>query len=183
MTNMNQAEYKIEGKRIYLRQITLNDVTEEYVSWLHDEEVNRFLESRFIKHAQENVKEYVQKVSKDQNYLFLAIVRKDNNKHIGNIKVGPIDWHNKISDQGIMIGDRNSWGKGFATEAFKLVADYAFQVLKLHKMTSAVYESNVGSIVALEKGGYHEEGRRKKQLFHNGKYEDCVLMAKFSDDK
>lgn len=172
---------RIEGERIYLRSLAVEDATEEYVSWLRDEEVNQFLEVHFSKHTLESVRETIKKVSQESNYLFLAIVRKDNNKHIGNIKLGPIDLHHKVSDQGIMIGDRNSWGRGYATEAFKLVADYAFQVLKLHKMTSGVYESNIGCIKSIIGAGYHEEGRRKYQLFHNGKYEDCVLMAKFSD--
>lgn len=169
---------ELDGERLYLRPVRVVDVTEEYVNWLNNEEVNQYLESRFIIHTPGSVQAYVEKIVRDPDIFFFAMVRKDNNRHIGNIKLGPMDWHHKIGDIGIIIGDRDSWGKGYATEAIAAVSNFAFSELGLHKLTAGAYENNVGSIKAFQKAGFWEEGRKKSHYFYQGKYIDSVLLAK-----
>lgn len=175
-----QNDLKLEGERIYLRPVKVSNATQEYVGWLNDSEVNQFLESRFVFATIESVKGYIHKVSEDPDTIFLAIMRKDTSRHIGNIKLGPIDRNHHVGDIGIMIGDKNSWGKGFATEAIGLLEKYAFQSLKLHKLTAGAYAENIGSIKAFLKQGFVEEGRRKEQVFFNGKYIDAVFLGKIN---
>lgn len=55
------------------------------------------------------------------------------------------------------IGEKNAWGKGFATEAIQLVTHFAFEQLHLHRLQAGLYASNIGSGKALEKAGYHLE--------------------------
>lgn len=179
---INNNNLRLEGKGIFLRPVDLSDATEEYVSWLNDKEVNQFLEIRFTKHTGVSLRTYIGKVIKSPNTLFWAIVRKDTEKHIGNIKLGPIDWNHKVGDIGIMIGDKNSWGKGFATEAIRLISDYAFKTLKLHKLTAGAYASNVGSIKVFMKLDFLEEGRRKKHVLCSGEYIDVTLLAKLNEN-
>ena len=50
---------RIEGERIYLRSLAVEDATEEYVSWLRDEEVNQFLEVHVSNHTLESVRETI----------------------------------------------------------------------------------------------------------------------------
>lgn len=173
---------RLEGEGIFLRPVNLSDATKEYVNWLNDKEINQFLEVRFIKHTRADLRTYIGKVIKNPNTLFWAIVRKDTDRHIGNIKLGPIDWNHRIGDIGIMIGDKNSWGKGFATEVIRLISDYAFKTLKLHKLTAGAYANNVGSIKAFLKLGFFEEGRRKKHVLCDGKYLDVTLLAKLNEN-
>ena len=146
---------RLERERIYLRPVNVSDATDEYVSWLNDEEVNQFLEIRFIQHTLDMLRVYIEKVSKDHGILFLAIIRKDTDKHIGNIKLGPVDWYHRVGDIGIMIGDKASWGQGYAGEAIRLLSDYAFRELVLHKLEAGAYENNVGSIRTFSKAGFY----------------------------
>ena len=106
-----KKEVQINGNRVYLRSVKISDVTKEYVSWLNSNQINQFLESRFMKHNLSSTKKYIQKIKNNENFIFLAIIRKDNEKHIGNIKIGPIDEQHKIGEIGLMIGDKKSWGK------------------------------------------------------------------------
>src|SRR3989338_5525401 len=142
---------RLEGEKIYLRPITIEDVTDTYVGWLNDPEVNQFLETRFIAHTKDTAREYIRKIVNDSTHVFFAMVRKDSCTHIGNIKLGPIDPHHKVGSIGIMIGDKASWGKGFATEAIQLLTAYAFDALRLHKVTAGAYENNAGSAKAFLK--------------------------------
>ncbi len=180
---MAGSQRTLEGIKLYLRPITTEDVNDEYIAWLNDTEVSQFLESRFERHTLESSRVYVDGIIKNLQNVFLAIVRKDTNKHIGNIKLGPIDPHHKIASIGLMIGDKNSWGKGFATEAIQLLIKYAFEVLNLHKVTAGAYENNIGSIKAFLKLGFFEEGRRKKHFLSKGVYVDYVLLAKFNENQ
>ena len=172
-------DIKLEGKRLYLRPVKISDVTKVYVSWLNSKKINQYLESRFSKHTLRSVTNYVQKILKDHNVYFFSIILKESSRHVGNIKLGPIDWNHKLGDIGIMIGDKNSWGKGYATEAINLLVDFAFDQLNLHKLTAGSYKNNIGSIKAFQKADFIKESYRKKHFFYNGKYIDLVMLAKF----
>lgn len=167
----------LEGDGIYLRDIKLTDVNKDYCKWVNDLEVNQFLETRFKKWTIKKLKNYVNKIKNNSDYLFLAIILKNGNRHIGNMKLGPINRIHKFADIGILIGEKSFWGKGFATEAIKLVVDYAFNKLNLHKLTAGAYSNNPGSIKAFKKAGFLVEGIRKKQCFYNGDYVDGILVG------
>ena len=66
------------------------------------------------------------------------------------------------------IGEKDCWGKGLATDAIGLVAQFAFDVLGLYKLNAGTYAGNVGSQKALEKNGFVREGVLKKQVLSEG---------------
>jgi ribosomal-protein-alanine N-acetyltransferase len=167
----------IEGEHLYLREVHLSDVNEDYHRWMNDSEVTQYLESRFYPNSVEKLRDYVISKLAEQDSIFLAITLKDGDRHIGNIKLGPINWNHKFGDIGIMIGDRANWGKGYATEAIKLLVDYAFRKLNLHKVTAGCYANNQGSLKAFKKAGFQTEAVRKKHFFCNGKYVDGILLG------
>lgn len=172
---------RLDGEKIYLRPLTTEDACQEYVNWLNDPEVNQFLEIRFVKHTLEKLKDYIEKINKNPDILFLGIIREDTDAHIGNIKLGPIDWNHRVGDIGIMIGDKSSWGRGYAREAIKLLSDYAFNMLKLHKLEAGAYENNIGSIKAFLKVGFSEEGRKRKRFRCKDTYVDQVSLGRINE--
>ena len=167
----------VEGERIFLREIRLSDANRNYCCWMNDPEINQYLESRFEKWSIKKLKSYVSAIKKNPSYVFLAIIAKNRNKHIGNIKIGPVDRVHKFADVGIIIGEKSFWGKGIATEAIRLIVRYAFNKLKLHKLTAGAYANNIGSVKAFQKAGFLIEGIRKKQYLYNGNYIDGVLLG------
>jgi len=68
-------------------------------------------------------------------------------------------------------------GKGYMTEAVRLVVDYAFIELKLHRIEAGVMPHNIGSIHVLEKSGFQKEGIAVKNVKINGKWEDHQVLA------
>ena len=162
------------GKHIYLREVRLSDVNENYYCWMNDPEVTNYTESRFYPVSKEALEEYVKEKQKGNDNIFLAIIYKENQKHIGNIKLGPINWIHRLADIGIIIGEKDYWGKGCATEAIRLISNYAFNTLNLHKLTAGCYKGNAASGKAFEKAGFIEEGMRKAHLFNDGKYQDLL---------
>ena len=120
----------LQGDIISLRRLTEEDATENYVRWMNDPDINQYLESRFYTQTIESTKAFIRSVTNDNNYQF-GIFVKDTEKHIGNIKIGGINLYHKFADIGFLIGEKDYWGKGIASEAVKLATDYAFNSLKL----------------------------------------------------
>lgn len=177
LTFRSNSIYSKES-RLVLSPITIKDASNEYVKWLNSKEINQYLESRFIHHTKKNLIKFITHILKDKSTYFFVILRKDNGKHIGNIKLGPINSIHKIGEIGIMIGNKDSWGQEYATEAISLLSNFAFQKLKLHKITAGAYENNMGSIKAFLKAGFIKEAIRKSHFMYKKNYVDLVLLAK-----
>jgi len=167
----------VRGERIYLREVLQSDVNENYHRWMNDPEVTRYLETRFYPNTKEILKKYVQAKVADRDNVFLAIVLKENHRHIGNIKLGPINWVHRSADIGIIIGEKDCWGEGYACEAISLIVDYAFKKLNLNKLGAGCYNSNKASLQIFQKNGFEIEGVRKQHVFCDGKYEDYILLG------
>ncbi|MRR14532.1 N-acetyltransferase, partial [archaeon] len=151
----------LSGDNIYLREVQVADVSGAYYRWMNDTEITQYLESRFHPNPQESIEKYVKNSYADPNNVFLGIFLKQSHRHIGNIKLGPVNWIHRNGDIGIIIGEKDCWGKGYASEAIRMISDHAFNVLNLHKVTAGCYEMNKGSIRAFEKAGFQIEGIRK----------------------
>jgi len=173
---------RLHGKRIYLRPVAPSDANENYLRWMNDPEVTRYLESRFVRHTAEGLRDYIAEKQDDPDTLFLAIVLRQGDRHIGNIKLGPIDWHHCRGEVGIILGEKDCWGKGYATEAIQLLADYAFGELKLHKLTAGCYSVHPGSARAFQKAGFVVEGLRPSHCLCDDRYVHLILLGKWRSE-
>jgi RimJ/RimL family protein N-acetyltransferase len=170
----------LQGERLILRDLTLDDVGEAYERWMNDPEVIRFLESRFRPHTIASIREFVRAQQDDPASLFLAMVVRDSRRHIGNIKLGNISPHHATGEVGLMIGEKDCWNRGYATEAVRLISDYAFQVLGIHKLIAGFYAANEGSINAFRKAGFSIEGVQKELVEFDGARMDGILMGRIA---
>jgi RimJ/RimL family protein N-acetyltransferase len=177
VTGRGRVSDFLVGDRIYLREIRLSDVNETYHHWMNDPEVTRYTESRFFPNSMEALQKYVSRVSGDRQHVFLAIVLKKDDRHIGNIKLGSINWIHRFANVGLLIGEKDCWGQGYGTEAIRLVTEYAFRVLDLRRLTAGSYSNNISSFKAFLKAGWQQEGIRKRQYFSNGEYVDEILLG------
>jgi [ribosomal protein S5]-alanine N-acetyltransferase len=177
MTKADKRRGLLEGDRIYLRGVCLDDVNEVYCGWLNDPEVNKYLESRFYPQTLETLRDFVGSKLGDRENPFFAIILKEGDRHIGNIKLGPINNIHRFADIGIIIGEKDCWGKGYGLEAIRLIVKYAFDTLNLHKLTAGCYEPNAPSMKAFIKAGFTQEGVRKSHCYCDGKYVDDILLG------
>jgi [ribosomal protein S5]-alanine N-acetyltransferase len=174
--------YYLSGERIYLREVRLSDVNERYYSWLNDPEIYQYLETRFIPRSLENIAEFVKRMDGKENEPFFAICLRENDLHIGNIKLGPINWRHRSADISLLIGDKECWGKGFASEAVQVITDYGFRILNLNKVKAGCYDNNIGSAKAFEKNGYVREGLLREQFISQGKKIDMIILGMTATD-
>jgi len=173
---------RLEGERIVLRPVVSEDVTEDYVSWMHDPEVNRFMETRFRSHSRQEIEDFVSRMRGDGNILFLAMVLKDDGRHVGNIKLAIRPEH-KRGEVSLFIGDKSQWGRGLGAEAIALVRDHGLQTLGLEKLTAGCYANNLGSARAFEKCGFKREAVLEKEYVSGGERVDGYRYACFRSER
>ena len=166
---------------IFIRPINEKDITEDYLSWINDKQVNQYLETRFNQVSIDELSNYVSEILKDENVYFFAICLNVSNEHIGNIKIGPINKIHKRGEIGLMIGNKNYWGKGYGKQSIDLVCKFAFKELKLNKITAGCYSTNIASKNAFLKNAFVIEGVFEHHFIDsNGKWVDLISLSKFN---
>ena len=150
--------HKIESKRLIYRVLTKDDVTDTYVSWLNDPQVNNYLEVKHIHNTIENCDEFVEKSNNDPAQNLFGIFLRENQKHIGNIKIGFVNKIHGGAQLSLFIGDTSCWGKGYATEAIQTISQWGFKNINLKKIEAGCYDVNIGSLRSFLKAGYQVEG-------------------------
>ena len=170
----------IKTERLFLVPVSEKHCTEEYCGWLNDPEVNEYLSTGSFPYTLEELSAFIKNYSSAKNVLFLAIHLQENGKHIGNIKIEPIDFIHRTAEYGILIGDKASWQKGYSKEASVAVFKHCFNILNIRKITLGVIEDNKNAVLLYNKLGFDTEGIYKKHLYCNGKYRNVLRMALFN---
>ena len=169
-------------EKVELFLLTPDRVSAAYVGWLNDPEVNRFLESRFAPQDHQRCIQFAEWALKSSDNILFGIRSCELNRHVGNIKLGPILRPHGLAEIGIMIGDQAAWGKGVGRSAIQCVSNIAAHDLGLRKLTAGCYAANAGSVKAFTKAGFNVEAVRRGHFILDGKPEDAVLMAKFINE-
>jgi RimJ/RimL family protein N-acetyltransferase len=172
----------LTGESIYLREVRPEDVNDAYYRWLSDPAVTQYLETRYIPQSRQSILAFVQQMNGKSDEIFLAICRNEDDRHIGNIKLGPIKWIHGRGDISLFIGEKDCWGKGYATEAIRLLCQHAFDTLSLRKVTAGAYATNAGSIRAFEKAGFTREGRLRGQYLVGGRPVDHIWLGLLGEE-
>lgn len=103
-------------------------------------------------------------------------------KLLGGITLGNIRYGVAQSGHiGYWIGQPYA-GQGLMAEALDLLAGFAFDTLRLHRIEAACIPDNARSIRVLEKAGFQREGLLRSYLRINGVWQDHYLYALISDD-
>ncbi len=162
---------------VYIREITEND-TDLIIKWRNSEHVKkRFIYRKNITRESHTnwLNEKVKKGICKQFIIYIADIEKP----IGSVYLSNIDYENQNAEYGIFIGESDELGKGYGSEAGKLILEYAFNQLKLHKVYLRVFADNLSAINSYRKIGFVQEGLLKEEVMINGRFKDLVRMSRF----
>jgi RimJ/RimL family protein N-acetyltransferase len=101
----------------------------------------------------------------------------DDGRLVGDIQISAIDWQARTATLGVGIALRGDRGHGYATDAARTLARYAFEELGLHRLSAATAEHNAAARRALEKVGFRPEGRQREALYTGGRRWDRLLYG------
>ena len=149
------------------------------ITWFEDLEVTARIIRRYPMSLEEE-QEWLRKVAADPNQIVWAIEREGH--LVGSTGIHNIDWANQHGITGTLIGDKTAWGKGIAGEMMKLRADFAFEQTTLRKLKSGFIEGNEASRRAQMGAGYRECGRRRQEIFREGRWLDMIDTELLRED-
>jgi len=168
------------GEQVYLRPIELED-RGHLVQWLNHPEIQRLtLRARPLNLDDET--DYIQGLRQSQTDIALLIAARTDDTPLGCTGLHQIDWRSRHAAFGITVGPAQHWGKGYGTEATRLMVQYAFDTLNLNRVWLHVLEYNERGIRCYEKVGFKKEGLLRQEHFRDGRYWDTHLLAILRDE-
>jgi aryl-alcohol dehydrogenase-like predicted oxidoreductase/RimJ/RimL family protein N-acetyltransferase len=165
----------LESERLFYERVSLKHLSQDYVNWMNDPEVFLYMESGG-NYTEEMLRLYIEEQD-NKDILFWAIKLKATGKHIGNLKIDPIDPENKSGEYGIMIGDKTAWGKGYAKEASLRIIDHCFDKLGLSQITLGLIADNTKALELYKKLGFEIEKVMLNYISYNNKVRDVIRMV------
>src|SRR6185295_9445788 len=172
---------ELEGRHITLREPKASDAAALF-SLLSTEEVARFISpppptveafERFIAWAQRQ--------RSAGQYICFAVVPRHSDVPIGLFHVRALGPGFGTADWGFAIGSE-FWGSGAFSEAAALVLDFAFDVLRTHRLEARAAICNGRGNGAMKKIGAEREGILRHSFYRNGDYVDQVLWSILQED-
>jgi RimJ/RimL family protein N-acetyltransferase len=167
---------KIKGKNIILRKIRLSDVTDIYKKF-HKSEILKWTlfqppKNYSIEDQKQWIKKTLSKTKAHKAYVF-GITLSHQDKIIGIASLEKFNWKNKNAQIGYWLTKKH-WGKGIMPQTVKLILNFAFKKLKLHRVYGAVFADNIPSQKVLEKCGFTKEGITRHATYRYNRWHDKI---------
>jgi RimJ/RimL family protein N-acetyltransferase len=147
---------------------------ENALIWMNDPEVTSRLEHITGVTRRQEEAFFDRVASERENELHWAILTEDLG-HIGFIALHAISWRFRSAVGGLVLGDRRSWGRGFATDAVRVRSRFVFEQLGLHRIEG--HTINPAMRRVYEKCGYRHEGVARQKVWRDGRWHDADLFA------
>lgn len=170
----------LEGSLVRLRAREKTDLDRVH-RWINDREVTQYLLARYPLSRAAEEKWLEENADSSFQSVRLAIETKDG-VHIGNIDLGPIDAEDRRGALGIMIGEKEYWGRGLGSDAIRTLLRFAFDEMNLNRVWLTAHEFNERAVACYRKCGFREEGRLRQDRYFRGRYWDTLIMGVLRDE-
>ena len=172
------------GEMVRLRPPEREDLP-LFVEWLSNPDLRKFVTIRYISLGLEE--QWYERLLESTGQmppgrLHFVIEAIDSAQPIGVISLEGINWCDRTSEVGIIVGDQAYWGKGYGTDAMRVLLRVGFDWYNLHRIDLRVIADNERAIRSYEKCGYQHEGRMREAMFVGGEHKDVLLMSMLEDE-
>jgi RimJ/RimL family protein N-acetyltransferase len=190
MNGWPRKEHKMKdifkGDLVRLSAFDYEELGKAYANWNRDSELARLLDTgASVLHSAKASRDFFEKMIKDNSPArhFFSIRSLEDNRLLGDINLDVVNnWGSRNSFVGLGIGSREDWGKGYGTDAMKIILRFAFTEINLRRVTLSVFEYNPRAIRSYEKAGFRHEGRMRGALLRDGKRWDMLYMGILRDE-
>jgi RimJ/RimL family protein N-acetyltransferase len=154
------------------------DDAEAFSRWSHDAGYLRAVDTDFARPiTSKEAAERFPGGESDPNTVAFRIRTLEDDRLIGFVAIHSIEWNNRAALLAIGIGERGYRGKGYGTDALRLVLRYAFEELNLLRVGLDVISNNAAALRAYEKVGFVHEGTMRKAVLRDGRHHDRLIMG------
>jgi diamine N-acetyltransferase len=171
----DQPVISVTGEQVALGPLR-RDLLPLYTRWRNDFAVTRTLNFNPAPFTAEEREAWFARASTESGVVRFTVYERGTMRAIGLANLHDIDVQHGTAELGLMIGEADARGRGYGSEATRLLLDYAFTVLGLHNMMLRVYAYNPAGLRAYQKAGFREFGRRTGSRTFLGQRWDEIYM-------
>lgn len=164
------------GEQVRLTALTQEDLP-QLTEWFANVEFRRFLALIAMPFTLEDEEDWYEFQRTDPDTVHFAIRTLDENRLIGSCGIFRVNWQPRNCEVGIAVGDTAYWGKGYGTDAMRVLLKYAFMEMGLHRVGLEVHGYNTRAIKSYEKVGFQLETTARENILRDGRWFDTHHMA------
>jgi RimJ/RimL family protein N-acetyltransferase len=165
----------IIGQKIALGPLR-SDLLATYQRWINDFAITRTLAAPMRPLTWEAEREWFERVTKSERDVVFTAYERETLRPVGSAGLHGIDAAHGTAEFGVMVGEKECWGRGYGTEITALTLDYGFHALGLHNIMLRVYSTNERGLRAYRRAGFREIGRRRQSVRIGGRRCDAIYM-------
>ncbi len=171
-----------DGELVRLTHIQRDDLP-AFMRWFRDDEIQSLIDIDVIVPVTDEAEQefYEHAVRKSDDAFYFSIRTLEGDLLIGNCSLFGINHKNRSAEFGIVIGEKEYWGKGYGSDAARVILRFAFAEANLNRVQLEAFGYNMRAIRSYEKVGFVREGVRQEAVFRAGKYHDVIVMAVLRD--
>jgi RimJ/RimL family protein N-acetyltransferase len=171
----------LEGSRVTLRRHVPENLA-AFRRWYSDPEIARLARYQEAPMRPDEIERFFAARVVGDDALAMAIHELSTDRLVGTCAFSQLDGDNGSALYHITIGEKDAWGRGYGTEATRLMLDHAFGTLGLHRIALFVFEFNERAIRAYRRCGFVIEGRARESIYRDGRWWDELAMSVLERD-
>lgn len=172
---------RLEGERVLLRRHVPANL-DAFQRWYSDPEIARLNRHESGVMRRDEIDRFFSARVLGPDTLSLAIHVRESGRLIGTCAFSHLDGDNGSALYHITIGERDTWGRGFGTEATDLMLEHAFERLSLHRIGLSVFSFNERAIASYRKSGFVVEGTLRQAIWRDGRFWDENEMGILAEE-
>ncbi|MEV0973813.1 GNAT family N-acetyltransferase [Microtetraspora glauca] len=145
--------------------------------WNSDPEAMRWLDDGYPESLAQATARHSERERNFYGHVLFGIETIAEGRLIGLVRLSGAEPETGDADLDIYIGEKDCWGRGYGTEATRMICRYGFAKMRLHRITLWVAEANAAAIHVYKKVGFVEEGRAREAFRRDGDWHDLILMG------
>ena len=168
------------GRLVRLRAIE-SDEFETWRGWINRADVMDGMD-REVRPSADEHRRFVETAVAAQQAVFLGIETLDTPRLIGVVWLWDLSERHRRAEVRILIGDPDTRGHGFGTDAIEAIAAYAFEQRALRKLYAYVHAQNGASRRAFERAGFTLEATLEREAMRDDREADVFRLRRFAGD-
>jgi RimJ/RimL family protein N-acetyltransferase len=176
----SMTQRTLTGDRIYLRPFSKGDLR-HVQKWSEDPEMRK-LTGEVAPMTRAEAEKWYRRARADKDRIWFAIVLKEGDRVIGETGLLRMFKAWRCTDMTVIIGEKEMWGRGYGTEAGRLLLDHAFGELAFHRVSMGAVGFNERATRFWKGLGFREEGIQRDGYYCDGKFSEFVMMSILEDE-
>jgi RimJ/RimL family protein N-acetyltransferase len=150
--------------------------------WVNDPAMMRLL-GRVARVESDEHRRWFEQLQQRTDCRYYSVETSDAGRHVGNVWLWDINPADRKAEVRILFGDDESRGRGYGSEAIRLLADLAFDTMDLRRLCAYVFSINPRAKKAFERAGFTAEGLLRQDRRVGDEYVDVYVLARLASDR